>query len=155
MKTPAPRTWPWLIAVCLSAALFVSVTHWLFASPSEEITQAVAADGTNVQKANADQFVDAFSSVLVSADEKHSSSYIEAAVKLRPDLKDRIVAAAKDVVDVPGGDASDNQASGHQRRCKVCCGDHDEDDTITLPCNKVPNYLAHHPDCRRGACHGH
>ena len=149
MKPTAPRTWPWFIAVCLTVALFFSVTRWLIASPAGEITKAVAADGKNVQQANADEFVNAFSAVIVGVDKKQSSSYVDAAVTMRPDLKDKIVAAAGSIASTPAGDTPENNVSHHQRKCKICCHHH----TITLPCNQVAKYLQHHPECCRGACH--
>ena len=149
MKKSTPRIWPLLTAIAVGTVIFLSVTHWLLASPSEEITAAVAADGTNAQQASPDQFVQAFSAVLAGADQKESSAYVDAAVKLRPDLKDRITATAKDVASSPAGDTSTNNATGHNKKCFVCC-DHV---TIKLPCRLVNQYLHTHPECRRGKCH--
>jgi len=149
MKQVTPRIWPLLTAVSISATIFFSVTHWLLASPSEEITAAVAADGTNPQQASPDQFIQAFSAVLAGADQKQSAAYTDAATKLRPDLKDRIGVAAKEGASSPAGDTATNNATNHQRKCFVCC-DHV---TIKLPCRLVNQYLHTHPGCVRGKCH--
>jgi len=151
MQNKSPRIWPLLTAVFFSAVVFFSVTQWLLASPSpnEEITQAVAANGTNARQASPDQFIQAFSAVLASADRKQSSAYVDAAERLRPDLKDRIVGAAKDVGSSPAGDTSTNNASGHKGNCWVCC----DQLTINLPCKVQQFYLMNHPSCRSGFCH--
>ena len=124
------------------------------ATPSEEITRAVSASGApSVKQADANTFLDAFSSILVSVDRKHAAAYIDAAKKMRPDLNDRIVAAATDIASTDTNTGEINQVSQHARKCKVCCGDHDQDDTVTIYCSRVNQYLQQHPDCVRGACH--
>jgi hypothetical protein len=149
MKKTTPGTWTGLMNVCL-AVLLVFLAHPLLASPSEEITKAVSADGaTNVKQASPDRFLDAFATVLVGADKNNSAAYVSAAVKLRPDLKDSIVATAKEInspsVDAP---ATDNQMSPHHRKCKICCNGH----TFTLPCHAARRHLQQHPECTRGPC---
>lgn len=151
MKTKPPRTWLYAIVVSLVAAVFVTVTGWLLASPSEEITSAISANGTrNVKQANANTFLDAFASVLVAVDKKGSTPYIAAAVKLRPDLKVQIAETATDIYS--GADdedaGSDRRVSGHRRRCKICHNGH----TLTLPCKAARHHLQHHPGDTRGPC---
>jgi hypothetical protein len=74
--------------------LTVSVSP-LIATPSDDLTFAVRAGGsTSVTEARPEQFLWAFSSVIVRHKERQLTSYISAAVQLRPDLADRIVVAA-------------------------------------------------------------
>ncbi len=71
MKNKSSRNWAVALFVTLAACLFVTVTGWLFAAPSptQEITQAVAASGKqDVKKADPDTFLNAFSSVLVNTE---------------------------------------------------------------------------------------
>ena len=150
MNPTTSRTLFGALAVSLAAGLFIAASSPV-ASPSEEITRAVSASGApSVKQADANTFLDAFSSILVSVDRKHAAAYIDAAKKMRPDLNDRIVAAATDIASTDTNTGETNQVSQHARRCKVCCGDH----TKIIYCSNVNQYLRQHPNCVRGACHG-
>jgi hypothetical protein len=150
MKSNAPQTWFAAILVALVAAFFVTLTGWLLASPSEEITKAVSATGAkSVKQANPDQFLNAVASVLVGVDQKRSAPYVTAAVQARPDLKDQIMATAAEVDSGNmDGDAADSHVSQHRRRCTICHQGH----TLTLPCKAARMHLEHHPGDTRGPC---
>ena len=149
LKTKAPRTWLYAIVVSLAAALFVTVTGWLLASPSDEISNAISSAGTNVKQAGTETFIDALSSVLVTVNQEESASYVAAAVKLRPDLKNQIAVAAADVYSpTTGSDQADHRISRHHQRVPICCNCH----TFYLPPEQAREFLQHHPDCRRGSC---
>ena len=99
------RKLPQLFTIALSL-VFAAL---MMATPSDEIARAVSMNGvSNAKQAKPDQFVKAFTAVVVSAKTKDIPSYVSSAIKLRPDLADRIVVAAlkaarpvsdKDVVD--------------------------------------------------------
>ena len=151
MKSNTPRTWLAAILVGLVALCFITVTGWLLASPSDQITKAVSASGkTEVKQADADTFLDALSSVLVTVPQKESAPYVAAATKLRPDLKDGIKGTAEDVY----GAAKDTnetdrrRVSRHRRKVPICCHNH----TIYLPPQQAQKYLEHHPECTSGVC---
>ena len=150
MKSNAPRTWLAAILLGLVAVCFISVTGWLIASPSEEISKAVSASGAaSVKQANPNQFLNAVAVVLAGVDQKHSASYVAAAVQVRPDLKDQIMATAADVAgNDTEGDAADAHVSQHRRRCTICHQGH----TLHLPCNAARKHLEHHPGDTRGPC---
>ena len=151
MNPTSSRTWFAAIAVSLAAVLFVSLTGSPVASPSEEITRAVSAgDAASVKQADADAFLNAFSSVLVSVDQKRAPSYVSAAVKLRPDLADRITSAAANIdsAAIDSGSESDNHVSQHHHQCRVCHNGH----TLLLPCEAAKHHLQHHPEDTRGNC---
>jgi hypothetical protein len=82
--------------ILISALAFpLAFTATLRASPIDEIMRAVSAGGTrNVQQAEPRVYLNAFSSVLARKKEKDVPAYVSAAVKLRPDLADRVVVAA-------------------------------------------------------------
>jgi hypothetical protein len=61
---------------------------------NDALARAVAAHGATIQTASAEQFLAAFSSVIVSADPSTVSVIVGRAVRARPDLADRIVTAA-------------------------------------------------------------
>lgn len=61
---------------------------------NDELARAVAASGATIQTASAEQFLAAFSSVMVSADPHTVCAIVGRAVRARPDLADRIVVAA-------------------------------------------------------------
>ena len=68
------------------------------ASPSGDLIQAVSRGGSaSVEEASASQFLRAFAAVLVRAKPKEVVWYVNAAVKLRRDLADRIVVVALNV----------------------------------------------------------
>ena len=93
------------LAVPLSFGLITSA----IASPSDDLTRAVSRGGSaSVEEASASQFLRAFTAVLVRARPKEVVWYVNAAVKLRPDLADRIVVAALNVI-ISGADLSDRQ----------------------------------------------
>ncbi len=156
MKTKSPQTWLYALVASLAAALFVSVTSWLLASPLEQISNAVSANGaTSVKQANADAFVDAVSSVLVTVKQKDSASYVAAAVTLRPDLKDQVAAAAQDVYSAPtdNDEADRTRVSRHRHEVPICCQCPTSScHTIFLPPRKAREFLERHPQCMRGAC---
>jgi hypothetical protein len=151
MNPNSSRTWFAAIAVSLAAVLFVSLTGSPVASPSEEITRAVSAGGaTNAKQAGADAFLNAFSSVLVRVDQKQAPSYVSAAVKLRPDLADRITAAAANVnsTAIDSGSEINNHVSQHHHKVQICCHGH----TLTLPPAEARRHLQQHPECTQGPC---
>jgi FecR protein len=61
---------------------------------NDELARAVAASGATIQTASAEQFLAAFSSVIVSADPRTVCTIVGRAVRARPDLADRIAVAA-------------------------------------------------------------
>src|SRR5216110_2087751 len=61
---------------------------------NDALARAVAASGATIQTASPEQFLAAFSSVLVSADPRTVCAIVGRAVRARPDLADRIVVAA-------------------------------------------------------------
>ena len=61
---------------------------------NDALARAVAASGATIQTASAEQFLAAFSSVMVSADPHTVCAIVGRAVRARPDLADRIVVAA-------------------------------------------------------------
>jgi hypothetical protein len=151
MKINSPRAWIDVVVVTFAVALFVTVTSWLTASPSDEISQAVTTSGaTNIKQATASSFLSAFTSVLARVDDNQMANYVAAAQKLRPDLKDQITAAANDfdLSDETAGN-DDHHVSRHRRRVKICCNDRH---TLVLPPWKARIYLHTHPECERGAC---
>ena len=151
MKTNSPRTWLGAVFVILATVLFVTVTQWLLASPSEDIKKAVASSGNaDVKKASASDFLDAFAAVLIQNDEAKTSSYVRAAQQMRPDLKDQIATTATDI-DTESDDANNGEArhvSQHRRRCTICHNHH----TLHLPCVAARHHLQHHPGDTRGPC---
>ena len=150
MKTNVPRTWLGAVLVALVAAFFITVTAWLIASPSEEISKAVSASGaSSARQASPDQFLNAVASVLVDVDRKNASPYVTAAVQARPDLKDQILATVAEVNrGDTQGDGADSHVSQHRRRCTICHQGH----TLTLPCHAAREHLEHHPGDTRGPC---
>ena len=83
------------------------------ASPSDDLIQAVSRGGSaSVEEASASQFLHAFAAVLVRAKPKEVVWYINAAVKLRPDLADRIVVVALNAR------RSDMESADKRRMCK-------------------------------------
>ncbi len=151
MKPNTPRTWLAALLVGLVAVCFITITGWLLASPSEEITKAVSANGkANVKQADAKTFVDALSSVLVTVKQKDSAPYVAAAVKMRPDLKDQIAATTADVygANTASDETDRRRVSRHRRKVPICCHNH----TIYLPPQQVEHYLEQHPECTRGVC---
>ena len=80
----------WLALACS----FVLVSGAV-AAPSDDIIRAIQTTGAqNITQASADQFERAFTSVLVRKKERDFPLYVSAAVNLRPDLADKIVASA-------------------------------------------------------------
>jgi hypothetical protein len=61
---------------------------------NDALARALAAQGTTIQTASAEQFLAAFNSVIVSADPRLVCAIVGRAVRARPDLADRIVVAA-------------------------------------------------------------
>jgi hypothetical protein len=61
---------------------------------NDALARAVAASGATIQTASAEQFLAAFSSVMVSADPRTVCAIVGRAVRARPDLADRIVVTA-------------------------------------------------------------
>lgn len=160
MKTKTPRTWLAALLLTLSALCFISVTGWLIASPSEEISKAVAASGKKeVKQADTNTFLDALSSVLVTVPKNESAPYLAAATQMRPDLKADIQSEAADVYgaakDTDEGDR--RRRSRHRRKVPICCCPSPNPHschTIYLPPKQAQKYLERHPNCRRGVCPG-
>ncbi|HEY3662830.1 MAG TPA: hypothetical protein VGL24_06720 [Chthoniobacterales bacterium] len=157
MKIHTPRTWLAAMLLGLSALCFVSVTSWLLASPSEEITKAVAASGkTDAKQADANTFLDALSTVLVTVPKKESAPYVAAATKMRPDLKADIQSEAAAVYDAPNDtDAGDRRRrSRHRRKVPICCQCPNPDSCHTLYFSprEAREFLEKHPNCRIGEC---
>jgi hypothetical protein len=150
MKTNSPKTWFVSLIVAVSAAVFLTVTGWLLASPTDEIIKALAASGAkSVAAAKPDAFVNAFTAVLVQTDENETASYVAAAEKLRPDLKDRIKAVAVAVDSAPIDENSDSHdVSPHRHHVKVCCHGH----TLTFLQHRARLFLESHPECHEGPC---
>src|ERR1041385_5992307 len=93
------------LAVPLSFGLIASA----IASPSDDLTRAVSRGGSaSVEEASASQFLRAFAAVLVRARPKDFVWYVNAAVKLRRDLADKIVVVALNVR-ISGADLSVRQ----------------------------------------------
>jgi hypothetical protein len=87
MKTKIP------LAVVIAVTGFFTAPAQ--ASPSDEISRAVAAAGApSVKQADAATFTQAFSSVVIRTKCKDIAPYVTAAVKLRPDLASQITIAA-------------------------------------------------------------
>ena len=61
---------------------------------NDELARALAAQNVTVGSASSEQFLAAFSSVIVSADPRTVCAIVGRAVRARPDLADRIVVAA-------------------------------------------------------------
>ena len=149
MKARSSRTWLGFVLVTLAAALFVTITGWLLASPSEDIKNAVSVNGTaDVKTAKSDAFLDAFASVLVRVDQGKTGSYVAAAQQLRPDLSDQIATVADEVDSGSANSDDDRHVSQHRRRCTICHNNH----TLHLPCNAARHHLEHHPHDYRGPC---
>ena len=95
MKTQKLNRYPigaTILAILLTAGFTVLVAA---ATPSDEIARAVSASGaSDVKRATPDQYIRAFTTVLVSAKTKDIPSYVSSGVTLRPDLADQIVVAA-------------------------------------------------------------
>lgn len=67
----------------------------VLATPSDEISRAVSANGvSDVNQATAKQFSRAFSAVLVRVKAEEVPSYVSSAIILRPDLAPQITVAA-------------------------------------------------------------
>jgi hypothetical protein len=156
-KSNSPRTWLDLIAITLVAAVFLSVTDGLPATPSDEINRALAAQGAaSAKQAKSDVFLDALASVLVSVDKKQSGPYLDAAIKERPDLKAQISATSTEVYAAPNDGTSgvDHRVSRHRRRCTICHRAYDDHRGVTLilPCPEARRHLENHPHDTRGPC---
>jgi len=87
-------------ACILGFALLIS--FWLppitNAAPTDDLTNAVARGGAaSVTEASAKQFLRAYMSILVRAKPKEVIWYVNAAVKLRPDLASKIVVVTLNV----------------------------------------------------------
>lgn len=157
MKTNTPRTWFAVALFLFAGLLFVSVAGWLLASPSEEISQAVAASGKkDAKQADAETFLDAFSTVLVKVPKKESAPYVAAATQLRPDLKADIQGEATEVYgganDTDEGDR--RRRSRHRRKVPICCQCPNPDSCHTLYFSpkEAREFLEKHPECMRGVC---
>lgn len=155
MKKIPLRNWITPLIVLVAACVFITVTGWLLANPSQEITQAVSANGKkNVKAADADSFLDAYSSVLETADEDQTPDYVAAAKKLRPDLSEQIDETTAEVESAPEDTNSTdrNRVSGHNQRVAVCCHHNGADHTVYIPRKGVDEFLSKHPNCHRGRC---
>ena len=87
-----------VVTVLLSLMVFCALGGTSRASatwPYVEVTHAVEQTGAvNVEAATTDQFLHAFAAVLATKKSRDFAAYVGAAVKLRPDLADKIVATA-------------------------------------------------------------
>jgi hypothetical protein len=154
MNTKVPKTWLAALFAVFAATSFITVTGWLFASPTDDINQAVTASGQkNVHSADGDQFIAAFSAVLVGVDEEESGSYVAAAKKLRPDLSAKITAAAAEVDRGPKDASTDDaeRVTLHRHRVHICCRHHQ----FALPPRLARLFLKTHPNCSRGPCNAY
>jgi hypothetical protein len=80
-----------LLLACASILLSASA----FATPTEEITSAVAVNGaTDVSQARPRQFVKAFTAVALRVPPRELPDYVIAAINLRPDLAPSVVGIA-------------------------------------------------------------
>lgn len=80
-----------MLTVCAAAVLPVSA----FATPTEEISQAVAVQGVaNHSSAQPKQFLKAFTAVALRIQPRALPDYVIAAINLRPELASNIVAVA-------------------------------------------------------------
>jgi hypothetical protein len=81
------------VALIACASAFLAVSS--FATPSEEITNAVAAGGSSdVSQTPSKQFLRAFNAVALRAPARELPAYVSAAIELRPGLSGKIVAVA-------------------------------------------------------------
>ena len=79
----------------LVLALLVLSSVSALATPTDEITRAVAANGvSDVSQARPRQFVKAFNAVALRTAPRELPDYVVAAVNLRPDLAPNVVAVA-------------------------------------------------------------
>jgi len=157
MKAKTPRTWLAALLVGLIGACFVTVTGWLLASPSEQITKAVSAGGQpNIQQTDSDAFLDAFASVLVTVKKQDAAPYVAAATKMRPDLKDQISATSGEVYDAAkdGDEIDRHRVSRHRRKVPICCQCPNPNSCHTLYFSprEAREFLEKHPQCMRGVC---
>jgi hypothetical protein len=107
------------LAIVSALAVSLSAGPPLVASPSDEITRAVAVRGlTNPAHAPAKEFMTAFSAVVLRAEPAELPRYVAAAVKLRPDLAPKIVALAVRV----SGNSHRDRATSAAERCDVVAG---------------------------------
>lgn len=84
-----PETAPFAVA------LFFLCATCTIAAPTDELTQAVAVAGAaSVKQAPSNDFLHAFTAVLVRVKSRDVPAYVGAAVNLRPDLAGKIVFAA-------------------------------------------------------------
>jgi len=82
-----------LLAMILAALAFLP--GQATAAPADEISRAVIAAGaTSVAQANAAQFIQGFSAVVIRASQKNIALYVTAAIKMRSDLASQITIAA-------------------------------------------------------------
>ena len=79
--------------IVLCGCAWLTVTA--FATPAEEITRAVAANGgSDVSQAPRRQFVKAFTAVTIRVQPRELPDYVVGAINLRPDLAPNVVAVA-------------------------------------------------------------
>lgn len=84
------------------------------ASPADDFTRAVTRSGAeNVEAAKPDQFLQACAAIFIALPEKDVVWYVNAAVKLRPDLAERTVVAVLNARIVTKG-RTDKQKLGRQ-----------------------------------------
>jgi hypothetical protein len=81
-------------AALLAVILALSIVRGVAGSPADDLTTAVARAGVTTATASPDQFLRALAAILVRTKPKEVVWYVNAAVKLRPDLADGIVAMA-------------------------------------------------------------
>jgi hypothetical protein len=86
-----PKVWLRNLILCACACFALPA----FATPADEITRAVAANGvSDVSNARPRQFVKAFAAVASRVPPRELPDYVVGAINLRPDLAPNIVAVA-------------------------------------------------------------
>ena len=84
-----------LLTILGALVVAISPSSPLLATPTDEITRAVAVRGlSDPTHAPPKEFITAFTAVVFRAEPAKLPSYVAAAVKLRPDLAPKIVALA-------------------------------------------------------------
>src|SRR2546423_171997 len=85
-------------SILLAIGLSLGMPTAAVATPANEISRAVSAGGaSDVKHATPEQFIRAFTAVTARVKEKQVSSYVSAAVAMRPELAPQIVVAAINV----------------------------------------------------------
>ena len=89
---PSPGTRIRNAALILLASAFLPASG--LSAPVEEISKAVATNGTDVSTARPKQFLKAFTAVAFRANRRDLPDYVIGAINLRPELAPNVVAVA-------------------------------------------------------------